>query len=113
MPHVDEGEAASLPFWLVNVPREQWPAACPAFLQDCGDKDKRIIGTRDELYTNMTWEEVKEIVSMLFQQAHVLGIVGAIGTVHGHGLTMWRRDRPRRQVPSAAQRAAAVQGVYL
>lgn len=62
MPHVGEAEELSLPFWLVNVPREQWPTACPLFLKDCGDKDKRIIGTRDELYANMTWEEVKEIV---------------------------------------------------
>ena len=75
MPRVDdkEEEEAPLPFWLVNVPREQWPAACPAFLQDCGDKDKRIIGTRDELYTKMTWEEVREIVSMLFDWALSLG----------------------------------------
>ncbi|KAL5118577.1 hypothetical protein ACEQ8H_003428 [Pleosporales sp. CAS-2024a] len=51
-----------LPFWLVNVPRDQWPASCPEFLQDSSEKDKRIIGTPDEQYTLLTWDEVKELV---------------------------------------------------
>jgi hypothetical protein len=53
----------NLPFWLVNVPRDQWPAECPEFLSVCSEKDKEIIGTSDEAYTLLTWDEVKEVVS--------------------------------------------------
>jgi hypothetical protein len=59
MPHEE-----ALPFWLVNVPRDQWPPECPDFLRDISDKDKSIIGTLDEHYTLLTWDEVREIVSM-------------------------------------------------
>ncbi|KAH9861062.1 hypothetical protein IAQ61_010798 [Plenodomus lingam] len=51
-----------LEFWKVNVPPEQWPATCPDFLRNCGEKDRSIIGTPDEQYTNLTWEQVKEII---------------------------------------------------
>jgi hypothetical protein len=57
MPHEE------LPFWLVNVPRDQWPASCPEFLRNVSDKDMRIIGTPDSLYSVLSWEEVREIVS--------------------------------------------------
>lgn len=57
MPHEE------VPFWLVNVPRDQWPAECPDFLRVCSEKDKRIIGTPDEQYEMLKWEQVREIVS--------------------------------------------------
>lgn len=60
MPHNDD----SLPFWLVNVPRDQWPSECPDFLRNASEKDRRIIGMRDEDYDLLEWEEVKEIISM-------------------------------------------------
>jgi hypothetical protein len=56
MPHEE------LPFWLVNVPQDQWPAECPEFLRGCSEKDRRIIGTPDEEYSVLTWEEVRELV---------------------------------------------------
>ncbi|KAF1937447.1 hypothetical protein EJ02DRAFT_458711 [Clathrospora elynae] len=59
MPHEEE---PSLPFWLVNIPRDQWPSECPDFLRECSDKDRGIIGTLDERYSVLTWEEVREIV---------------------------------------------------
>lgn len=37
-----------LPFWKVNVPQEQWTDECPDFLRACSEKDKGIIGMRDE-----------------------------------------------------------------
>jgi hypothetical protein len=58
MPHEE------LPFWLVNVPRDQWPAECPEFLRKVSDKDKHVIGTPDEEYSVLSWAEVREIVSM-------------------------------------------------
>jgi hypothetical protein len=59
MPHEEP-----LPFWLVNVPHDQWPTSCPDFLKDVSDKDKSIIGTPDGQYTLLTWDEVQELVSM-------------------------------------------------
>jgi hypothetical protein len=53
----------NLPFWLVNVPRDQRPAECPEFLSVCSEKDKEIIGTPEEAYQLLTWDEVKEVVS--------------------------------------------------
>jgi hypothetical protein len=51
-----------LPFWLVNVPKDQRPSECPDFLRDISDKDKDIIGTPDEQYKVLTWNEVRDIV---------------------------------------------------
>ena len=59
MPHEE------LPFWLVNVPRDQWPAKCPDFLRDVGEKDRMIIGTLDSDYKRLSWQEVQEIISIL------------------------------------------------
>jgi hypothetical protein len=59
MPHEE------LPFWLVNVPRDQWPAECPDFLRDVGEKDRMIIGTPDSDYKRPSWQEVQEIISIL------------------------------------------------
>ncbi|EON67335.1 hypothetical protein W97_06588 [Coniosporium apollinis CBS 100218] len=51
-----------LPFWLVNVPRDEWPAKCPDFLSGLSTKDERIIGTPDSEYHRMTWPEVQKAV---------------------------------------------------
>lgn len=53
-----------LPFWLVNVPRDQWPAECPDFLRDVGEKDRMIIGTPDSDYKRLSWQEVQEIIRL-------------------------------------------------
>lgn len=58
MPHEE------LPFWLVNVPRDQWPAECPDFLRDVGEKDRMIIGTPDSDYKRLSWQEVQEIIRL-------------------------------------------------
>ncbi|CAG5163914.1 uncharacterized protein ALTATR162_LOCUS6577 [Alternaria atra] len=55
MPHEE------LPFWLVNVPRDQWPSECPDFLKNISEKDRGIIGTPDESYRVLTWDQVREI----------------------------------------------------
>lgn len=53
-----------LPFWLVNVPRDQWPAECPDFLRDVGEKDRMIIGTPDSKCKRLSWQEVQEIIRL-------------------------------------------------
>ncbi|ORX97807.1 hypothetical protein BCR34DRAFT_160100 [Clohesyomyces aquaticus] len=57
MPHEEP-----LPFWLVNVPKDQWPSDCPEFLKECGEKDRRIIGTPDAEYKRLSWDEVTDII---------------------------------------------------
>lgn len=60
-----------LPFWLVNVPREQWPASCPDFLKEQSDKNIGILATPDEEYQWIGWERVKELVrSYYFTPRH-------------------------------------------
>lgn len=51
-----------MPFWLVNVPRDQWPSECPDFLKELGEKDRRIIGTPDKEYRRLAWEECVELI---------------------------------------------------
>ncbi|KAF2198413.1 hypothetical protein GQ43DRAFT_443375 [Delitschia confertaspora ATCC 74209] len=57
MPHEEP-----LPFWLVNVPRNEWPPKCPEFLLECGEKDRRIIGSPDSEYKRLSWDEVKQLI---------------------------------------------------
>ncbi|KAF2644439.1 hypothetical protein P280DRAFT_443119 [Massarina eburnea CBS 473.64] len=59
MPHEEP-----LPFWLVNVPRDQWPAECPDFLKECGEKDRGIIGTPDSEYSALHWDHVRHLISI-------------------------------------------------
>jgi hypothetical protein len=58
MPHQEP-----LPWWLVNVPRDQWTEECPEFLRECGEKDRGIIGTPNSEYRRLSWDEVREIIS--------------------------------------------------
>lgn len=52
----------SLPYWLVNVPRSEWPAECPEFLRDLVPKSIKCLSTPDEAYKRQDWELVKQIV---------------------------------------------------
>ncbi|KAE8321554.1 hypothetical protein BDV39DRAFT_197508 [Aspergillus sergii] len=52
----------SLPYWLVNVPPDRWPAECPSFLRDICEKNIQILSTPDEQYERQGWGLVKEIV---------------------------------------------------
>jgi hypothetical protein len=58
-----------LPFWLVNVPKNEWPAECPDYLAKQGAKNKKILSTRDEDYHRHTWQEVTAIISKAFKSA--------------------------------------------
>lgn len=55
--------SGTLPYWLVNVPRDQWSPECPVFLRDLPDKNIQILSTPDEHYKRQGWEEVQEIIS--------------------------------------------------
>ena len=52
----------SVPFWCVNVPREEWEAECPVYLSLVSEKDKRILATPDEEYSRLSWEEARELI---------------------------------------------------
>lgn len=52
----------TLPWWQVNVPEDLRTDECPDFLEECGEKDRGIIGTPDSEYRPYGWEEVKNII---------------------------------------------------
>jgi hypothetical protein len=53
----------ALPYWLVNVPSDQWPAECPEFLINVNVKDRAILSTLDADYKRQSWPEVQQIIS--------------------------------------------------
>lgn len=55
-------DSESLSYWLVNVPRAQWPSECPEYLRDVSLKNIRVLSTLDALYCRQDWETVERIV---------------------------------------------------
>ncbi|PSK60291.1 N-acetylglucosamine-induced protein 1 [Elsinoe australis] len=55
-------EDDKVPFWRVNVPKDEWPDTCPDFLLNTEDKGKRVLATKDEDYHILTWDEVETVV---------------------------------------------------
>lgn len=51
-----------LPYWLVNVPKSQWPSECPAFLADQSQRNRDLLSIPDTEYKLQTWDEIKEII---------------------------------------------------
>lgn len=60
---IANSRSSSLPYWLVNVPREEWPDKCPEYLRNLDERDREILGTPDAEYKRMSWEEIDELVS--------------------------------------------------
>ena len=62
----DEGleRDQSIPYWNMNIPKEQWTPECPTFLQNLPESDCNVLGTKDDAYHRMTWEEVREVIRM-------------------------------------------------
>jgi len=56
MPHEEIG------WWNYNLPKERWTIECPEDLQNASEKDQRIIGSWDDEYTSMGWEQVKQLI---------------------------------------------------
>ncbi|KAK2779853.1 hypothetical protein FQN53_001283 [Emmonsiellopsis sp. PD_33] len=52
-----------LPYWLVNVPKAQWPTECPPFLQNLPPKSIQCLSTPDALHPRQDWGLVKELVA--------------------------------------------------
>ncbi|KAL8997299.1 MAG: hypothetical protein Q9169_003391 [Polycauliona sp. 2 TL-2023] len=53
---------ADIPYWRVNVPKEQWPAECPEFLLDLSERDQQLVDRHDKDYHRLTWPEVKKAI---------------------------------------------------
>ncbi|KAL8755306.1 MAG: hypothetical protein Q9199_003746 [Rusavskia elegans] len=53
---------ADIPYWRVNVPKEQWPAECPEFLLDLSERDQQLVDRYDKDYHRLTWPEVKKAI---------------------------------------------------
>ena len=59
MPHEE------IQWWNYNLPREQWTLECPEGLRDASEKDKGIIGSWEDEYRAMSWQEVKRLIGEL------------------------------------------------
>lgn len=55
-------EDDKVPYWRVNVPKDEWPDTCPDFLLNTEDKGKMVLATKDEDYHILTWDEVETVV---------------------------------------------------
>lgn len=51
-----------VPYWRVNVPKEQWPAECPEFLLGLTERDLKIVDKPNKDYHRLTWPEVKQAI---------------------------------------------------
>ncbi len=51
-----------LPYWLINVPKDQQPAECPEFLLDISERNKAMINVSQADYHVLTWPEVQELI---------------------------------------------------
>lgn len=51
-----------LPYWLVNIPKDQWPAECPDFLLEISSRDRKMISMPNEDFHRLTWPEVQKII---------------------------------------------------
>jgi hypothetical protein len=52
-----------IPYWHVNVPEDEREDECPPFLVNLVEKDRIIIGTRDEDYQVDPWPVVRQRVA--------------------------------------------------
>ena len=51
-----------LPYWRVNIPKDQWPKECPEFLKSIGARDKEVITTPASGFRRLSWPEIKELI---------------------------------------------------
>lgn len=56
-----------VPYWLANVPKEQWPSECPEFLVNLSERDQMLVGKSDKDYHRLTWPEVKKVIGVFIR----------------------------------------------
>ncbi|OAL74351.1 hypothetical protein A7D00_2384 [Trichophyton violaceum] len=59
-----QAEPEGLPYWLVNVPRDRWPAECPDYLCNLPAKNISILSTPDSEYVRQDWDLVRQIIGV-------------------------------------------------
>lgn len=64
-PAINGEKEGQLPFWLMNIPRNQWPNQCPEFLINSSARDKHILSIPNDEYQRASWEEVQEYIRSL------------------------------------------------
>lgn len=51
-----------VPYWNVNVPREEWTEECPDYLADVDQNDRKHLSVWDEDYHVQSWAEVQDVI---------------------------------------------------
>jgi hypothetical protein len=54
----------AIQYWNFNIPKDEWTAECPEYLQGVDAFDTTQLGTKDEDYKLMTWSQVHNIISI-------------------------------------------------
>lgn len=72
--------AGQLPHWHVNVPEAKWEPNCPEFLRDISDRDKDIISVPSEQYRTQSWEEIKDLIGLLYGSCMHIHLLTALDT---------------------------------
>ncbi|KAL9115962.1 MAG: hypothetical protein Q9227_000330 [Pyrenula ochraceoflavens] len=73
MPHSEPASPSteSLPYWLVNVPKDEWPANpwdCPHYLCNLSEKNIQVLLTPDAAFQRQTWsDEFGSILRFILQ----------------------------------------------
>lgn len=60
-------EPEQIPYWLVNVPRDEWPtegvdAPCPSWLQDLPSRVEAQLAKSDDQNVLLSWPETTKII---------------------------------------------------
>ncbi|EFQ99763.1 hypothetical protein MGYG_02776 [Nannizzia gypsea CBS 118893] len=58
-----QAEPEKLPYWLMNIPRDRWPAECPDYLCNLPAKNVSILSTPDSEYVRQDWSLVQQIIA--------------------------------------------------
>ena len=65
----------TLPYWLVNVPKDQWPKECPEFLKTIGPRDRQMISTPISQFHRSTWSEVQHNIGAKSSNPYCVSIL--------------------------------------
>jgi len=97
-------EYLSTRYWNVNIPKEHWTEICPEFLAGQGEKNIRILSTKNEDFKRLSWMEVQDLACTnridLFQRsaAQLRGYreyTSQLKKTHGSVLSFIQQERLR------------------
>ena len=64
MPHSEQSTPSPepLPYWLVNLPENEWTDSCPDYLRDISARNQHLLSVANDKLSRYGWKRVKDIV---------------------------------------------------